>query len=58
MFHGGTLTYFIVIIFQFYALHIFLAKYLVKLNPFKIIVMSLIITTFYWGIRTFVTPQA
>lgn len=58
MFHGGTLTYFIVIIFQFYALHIFLAKYLVKLNPFKIIVMSLIITTFYWGIRTFVTPSS
>src|SRR5699024_1943102 len=58
MFHGGTLTYFIIIIFQFYALHILFAKYLVKFNPFKIIVISLIITTLYWAMRTFIDePQ-
>lgn len=56
MFHGGTLTYFIVIIFQFYALHILFAKYLVKFNPFKIIIFSLIITTLFWAMRTFITP--
>ncbi|WP_323703716.1 acyltransferase family protein [Mammaliicoccus sp. Dog046] len=59
MFHGGTLTYFIIIIFQFYALHMLFAKYLVKLNPIKMIVYSLIITTLYWAMRTFIdAPDA
>ena len=49
MFHGGTLTYFIVIIFQFYLLHIIFAKHLVKLNPIKLVIYSLIITTFILG---------
>ena len=43
MFHGGTLTYFIVIIFQFYLLHIVFAKHLVKLNPIKLVIYSLIL---------------
>lgn len=59
MFHGGTLTYFIIIIFQFYALHMLFAKYLVKLNPFKLIIYSLIITTLFWSMRTFIdAPDA
>lgn len=55
MFHGGTLTYFIIIIFQFYALHMLFAKYLVSLNPIKIISYSLIITTLFWAMRTFMS---
>lgn len=47
MFHGGTLTYFIVIIFQFYLLHVLFAKYLVKLNPIKLIIYSLVITSLF-----------
>ena len=54
MFHGGTLTYFIVIIFQFYLLHILFAKHLVKLNPIKLVIYSLIITTLLWAMRNFV----
>lgn len=54
MFHGGTLTYFIVIIFQFYLLHVLFAKYLVKLNPIKIIIYSLVITSLFWAMRNFV----
>lgn len=54
MFHGGTLTYFIIIIFQFYALHMLFAKHLVKLNPLKLIAYSLIVTTLFWAMRTFV----
>ncbi|MBI5973641.1 acyltransferase family protein [Staphylococcus caledonicus] len=54
MFHGGTLTYFIIIIIQFYALHMLFAKYLVRFNPLKIIIYSLIITTLFWGMRTFI----
>ena len=55
MFHGGTLTYFIVIIFQFYLLHIVFAKHLVKLNPIKLVIYSLIITTLFWAMRNFCT---
>nr|WP_263314600.1 acyltransferase family protein [Mammaliicoccus sp. Marseille-Q6498] len=59
MFHGGTLTYFIVIIFQFYALHMLFAKYLVRLNPIKIVCYSLIVTSLYWAMRTFIdAPDA
>lgn len=59
MFHGGTLTYFIIIIFQFYALHMLFAKYLVKLNPIKMIFYSLIITSLFWAMRTFIdAPDA
>ena len=54
MFHGGTLTYFIVIIFQFYLLHIIFAKHLVKLNPIKLVIYSLIITTLFWAMRNFI----
>src|SRR5699024_11866503 len=54
MFHGGTLTYFIIIIFQFYALQMMFAKYLVKLNPFKLIIYSLIINTLFWSMRTII----
>lgn len=57
MFHGGTLTYFIVIIFQFYALHMLFAKYLVKLNPIKITCYSIVITSLFWGIRIFFEPS-
>ena len=54
MFHGGTLTYFIIIIFQFYLLHMLLAKYLVKLNPIKMIIYSLVITSLFWAMRNFI----
>ncbi|MUN94265.1 acyltransferase family protein [Staphylococcus borealis] len=54
MFRGGTLTYFIVIIFQFYLLHVLFAKYLVKLNPIKLIIYSLIITSLFWAMRNFI----
>ena len=27
-----------------------------KFNPFKIIIFSLIITTLFWAMRTFITP--
>ena len=57
MFHGGTLTYFIVIIFQFYLLHIIFAKHLVKLNPIKLVIYSLIITTLFWAMRNFIPHQ-
>lgn len=59
MFHGGTLTYFIIIIFQFYALHMLFAKYLVKLQPIKMIFASLIVTSLFWAMRTFIdAPDA
>ncbi|REI27600.1 adhesion protein [Staphylococcus felis] len=50
-FRGYSVTYFIVIIFQFYLLHIIFSKYLRKLNPITVITISIIITSFYWGIR-------
>ena len=52
MFHGGTLTYYCNY-FQFY-LHIVFAKHLVKLNPIKLVIYSLIITTLFWAMRNFV----
>ncbi|EHJ07812.1 acyltransferase family protein [Staphylococcus simiae] len=54
MFHGGAVTYFIIIIFQFYILHWLFAKYLYGLHPIKIITYSIIITSLYWAIRTFI----
>ena len=56
MFHGGAVTYFIVIIFQFYLLHWLFSKYLIGLNPIKMIVISILITTMYWAMRTFISP--
>lgn len=53
MFHGGAITYFIVIIFQFYALHYLFAKYLVKLKPLPIVIGSIIFATIYWAFRQF-----
>ncbi|MGV3244820.1 acyltransferase family protein [Staphylococcus sp. 11262D007BW] len=50
-FRGYSVTYFIVIIFQFYILHMVFSKYLRKLNPFLMIGISIIITSIYWGIR-------
>ncbi|RIN35045.1 adhesion protein [Staphylococcus succinus] len=57
MFHGGAITYFIVIIFQFYILHFFFAKYIVKWKPVPVIVGSILFTTLYWAFREFV-PQS
>ncbi|PTI66977.1 adhesion protein [Staphylococcus shinii] len=57
MFHGGAVTYFIVIIFQFYILHILFAKYLIKCKPIPMIIGSIIFATFYWAFRQYV-PQS
>lgn len=58
MFHGGTVTYFIVIIFQFYLLHILFSKYLVHLNPVKITICSVVFSSLFWAMRKFVeTPD-
>lgn len=54
MFHSGAITYFIVIIFQFYLLHWLFSKYLIGLNPVVMVVISIIISTVYWAMRTFV----
>lgn len=48
---GYSVTYFIVIIFQFYILHLILGKMLKKLNPLPIIFISIIFTSAYWGMR-------
>ena len=48
---GHSVTYFILIIFQFYILHIIFSKYLRKLNPFAVILASIVLTSAYWGIR-------
>lgn len=48
---GYSVTYFILIIFQFYILHIIFSKYLRKLNPVVVIAMTLVLTSTYWGIR-------
>jgi len=50
MFHGGTVTYFIIIIFQFYFLHIILGKQLMKFKPVPTVIVSLLISSLYWGI--------
>lgn len=57
MFHGGAVTYFIVIIFQFYILHILFAKYLIKWKPIPMIIGSIIFATIYWAFRQYV-PQS
>lgn len=48
---GYSVTYFIVIIFQFYILHMIFGKILSKVKPFPIIIASIIITSMYWGVR-------
>lgn len=57
MFHGGTVTYFIVIIFQFYILHILFAKYIIKWKPIPVIIGATIFATLYWAFREFVPPS-
>lgn len=57
MFHGGAVTYFIVIIFQFYILHILFAKYIIKWKPIPVIIGATIFATFYWAFREFVPPS-
>ncbi|GAA6822754.1 acyltransferase family protein [Helicobacter pylori] len=56
MFHGGAVTYFIVIIMQFYLLHFFFAKYLVRWKPIPMIIGTTIFATLYWAFRQFVPP--
>lgn len=48
---GYSVTYFIVIIFQFYILHLIFGEFLKKVKPLPIIIGSIIITSIYWGIR-------
>ncbi|MDM7864519.1 acyltransferase family protein [Staphylococcus borealis] len=48
---GYSVTYFIVIIFQFYILHMLFGEVLKKVKPLPIITASIIITSIYWGIR-------
>ena len=56
MFHGAAVTYFIVIILQFYILHFLFSKYLVNRNPILMVLFSVLFATVYWGIRQFI-PQ-
>lgn len=48
---GYSVTYFIVIIFQFYILHYLFAKYLKNIKALPIIIGSIILTSIYWSIR-------
>ncbi len=48
---GYSVTYFIVIIFQFYVLHYLFAKYLKNMKPILMITGSIIVTSIYWAIR-------
>ena len=48
---GYSVTYFIVIIFQFYILHLIFGKLLKKINPIPVIIISIVLTSLYWGIR-------
>lgn len=48
---GYSVTYFIVIIFQFYILHLIFGRILKKVKPLPVIIGSIIITSIYWGIR-------
>lgn len=57
MFHGGAVTYFIVIIFQFYILHILFDKYIIKWKPIPVIIGATIFATLYWAFREFVPPS-
>ncbi|MCD8821938.1 acyltransferase family protein [Staphylococcus gallinarum] len=57
MFHGAAVTYFIVIIFQFYILHYLFSKYLIKWKPIPVIIGATIFATLYWAFRQFV-PQS
>lgn len=51
MFQGGSVTYFILIIFQFFVLHKVLGPFLIKLNPIKITIYSVIFSSIFWYIR-------
>ena len=48
---GHSVTYFILIIFQFYILHMIFSRYLRKLNPFAVVAASIVLTSAYWGVR-------
>ncbi|MCC5911025.1 MAG: acyltransferase family protein [Clostridiaceae bacterium] len=50
--------YFIIVIFQFYFLHLFLHKYLSRVSPRKIINLSLVVNLLYLGFFNFVDPTA
>lgn len=55
---GHSVTYFILIIFQFYILHMLFSKYLRKMNPFAVITASILVTSVYWGVRlTYPAPE-
>ena len=53
---GGYHGYFILIIFQFYILAYYLYKFLLKSNPFLIILLSLVINLIYLAIFNFTEP--
>lgn len=53
-FMADSLTYFIVVILQFFILHLLLSKWLIKLSPVLVVIVSLIITTLYLSIPKFI----
>lgn len=53
-FMADSLTYFIVVILQFFVLHFLFCKWLIKLQPIPVIIVSLIITTLYLAIPKFI----
>ncbi|MFC5711242.1 acyltransferase family protein [Thalassorhabdus alkalitolerans] len=58
LFLGGYTGYFILIIFQFYLLHVLLTKHLRKWNPKKVLFWAFIINTAYLGLFHFTEPAA
>ncbi|WP_100400853.1 acyltransferase family protein [Bacillus sp. FJAT-44742] len=58
VFLGGYTGYFILIIFQFYILHVFLHKFLKNWSPVKVILVSLIINVVYLSFFNFTEPLA
>ncbi|PYZ91967.1 adhesin [Salipaludibacillus keqinensis] len=58
LFLGGYTGYFVLIIFQFYLLHIFAKKFLDKWPPFKVIAVSLVISSSYLAIFHFTNPPS
>ena len=53
---GGYHGYFVLIIFQFYLLHLFFIKYLKDSNPKVVLLVSLIINVAYLSIFNFIKP--
>lgn len=56
IFLGNSTIYFVLIIFQFYLLHIFLLKYLNKISPKIVLPVALLINIVYLGIFNFTEP--